>query len=142
MPDIQYSSTYTPGTYTATGTGRNGDVTVTMTFDEESITEITMDISGETQEVVGDAAEKLTQAIFEQQSAEYKESILPKKVRARVAVEALSDFGWGKYVGLDGATVSMEGFGASAPAGVLFEKFGFTVDHVAEVVRKVVADIK
>ncbi|SFW50786.1 transketolase [Selenomonas ruminantium] len=80
--------------------------------------------------------------LFEQQSADYKESILPKKVRARVAVEALSDFGWGKYVGLDGATVSMEGFGASAPAAVLFEKFGFTVDHVAEVVRKVVSDNK
>ncbi len=76
--------------------------------------------------------------LFEQQSADYKESILPKKVRARVAVEALSDFGWGKYVGLDGATVSMEGFGASAPAGILFEKFGFTVDHVVEVARKVV----
>jgi transketolase len=80
--------------------------------------------------------------LFEQQSAEYKESVLPKKVRARVAVEALSDFGWGKYVGLDGATVSMEGFGASAPAAVLFEKFGFTVDHVAEVVRKVVSENK
>ncbi|BAL83722.1 putative transketolase [Selenomonas ruminantium subsp. lactilytica TAM6421] len=80
--------------------------------------------------------------LFEQQSAEYKASILPKNVRARVAVEALGDFGWGKYVGLDGATVSMKGFGASAPAGVLFEKFGFTVDHVAEVVRKVVADNK
>ncbi len=80
--------------------------------------------------------------LFEQQSAEYKASILPKNVRARVAVEALGDFGWGKYVGLDGATVSMKGFGASAPAGVLFEKFGFTVDHVTEVVRKVVADNK
>ena len=80
--------------------------------------------------------------LFEQQSAEYKESVLPKKVRARVAVEALSDFGWGKYVGLDGATVSMKGFGASAPAAVLFEKFGFTVDHVAEVVRKVVSENK
>ncbi|WP_337608052.1 transketolase, partial [Mitsuokella jalaludinii] len=54
--------------------------------------------------------------LFEQQSAEYKESVLPKDVRARVAVEALSSFGWGRYVGLDGATVCMESFGASAPA--------------------------
>ena len=77
--------------------------------------------------------------LFEQQSAEYKESVLPKKVRARVAVEALSDFGWGKYVGLDGATVSMEGFGASAPGPLLFKKFGFTVEHVSDVVRQVVA---
>ena len=54
--------------------------------------------------------------LFEEQSPEYKESVLPKAVRKRVAVEALSDFGWGRYVGLDGATVCMEGFGASGPA--------------------------
>ncbi|MDY4474923.1 transketolase [Mitsuokella sp.] len=77
--------------------------------------------------------------LFEQQSAEYKESILPKNIRARVAVEALSDFGWGRYVGLDGATVCMEGFGASAPAGLLFKKFGFTKEHVVEVAMKVIA---
>ena len=69
-PGFGPSSTYTPGTYTATGTGRNGDVTVTMTFDEENITDISIDISGETQEVVGDAAQKLTQAIFDKQSAD------------------------------------------------------------------------
>ena len=76
--------------------------------------------------------------LFEQQSAEYKESILPKAVRARVAVEALSSFGWGRYVGLDGATVCMESFGASAPAAQLFEKFGFTKQHVVEVAKKVI----
>lgn len=73
--------------------------------------------------------------LFEQQSAEYKESVLPKAVTARVAVEAASDFGWGKYVGLDGATVCMKGFGASAPANLLFEKFGFTKENVAETMR-------
>ena len=80
--------------------------------------------------------------LFEQQSAEYKESILPKAVRARVAVEALSSFGWGRYVGLDGATVCMESFGASAPAAQLFEKFGFTKQHVVEVAKKVIAACK
>lgn len=74
--------------------------------------------------------------VFEQQSEEYKESVLPKEVRRRVAVEALSDFGWGKYVGLDGAYVTMHGFGASAPAELLFEKFGFTIEHVVETVEK------
>ena len=74
--------------------------------------------------------------VFEAQSAEYKESVLPKAVRKRVAVEALSDFGWGKYVGLDGAYVTMKGFGASAPANVLFEKFGFTVDNVVKTVKE------
>lgn len=73
--------------------------------------------------------------LFEEQSAEYKESVLPKAVRRRVAVEALSDFGWGRYIGLDGAAVTMTGFGASGPAGELFEHFGFTVDHVVEVAR-------
>ncbi len=73
--------------------------------------------------------------IFEKQSEEYKESVLPKEVRRRVVVEALSDFGWGKYVGLDGDYVTMDGFGASAPAELLFEKFGFTVEHVVETVE-------
>lgn len=73
--------------------------------------------------------------LFEEQTAEYKESVLPKAVRARVAIEALSDFGWGRYVGLDGAAVTMTGFGASGPAAQLFEHFGFTVDHVVEVAR-------
>lgn len=73
--------------------------------------------------------------LFEEQSAEYKEAVLPKAVRKRVAVEALSDFGWGKYVGLDGACVAMTTFGASGPAAQLFEHFGFTAEHVAETVR-------
>ncbi len=73
--------------------------------------------------------------VFEQQSEEYKASVLPKEVRKRVAVEALSDFGWGKYVGLDGAYVTMKGFGASAPAATLFKKFGFTVDNVVNTVK-------
>ncbi len=73
--------------------------------------------------------------LFEEQSNEYKESVLPKAVRKRVAIEALSDFGWGKYVGLDGAYVSMHGFGASGPAEKLFEKFGFTVENVVNTVK-------
>ena len=75
--------------------------------------------------------------LFEQQSAEYKEAVLPKAIRARVAVEAGTDFGWGKYVGLDGAVVTMHGFGASAPAGILFKKFGFTTENVVNTVKSV-----
>lgn len=75
--------------------------------------------------------------VFEQQSEEYKESVLPKNVRKRVAIEALSQFGWGKYVGLDGAYVGMTTFGASGPAGKLFEKFGFTVDNVVATVKSI-----
>ena len=73
--------------------------------------------------------------LFEQQSQAYKDSVLPGDVRRRVAVEALSGFGWERYTGLDGAVISMKSFGASAPAAKLFEKFGFTADHVVEVVE-------
>ena len=76
--------------------------------------------------------------IFEKQPLEYKEKVLPKAVRARVAVEALSEFGWGKYVGLDGKTVCLDRFGASAPADVLFKEFGFTVDNVVKAVKEVI----
>ena len=75
--------------------------------------------------------------IFEKQSLEYKEKVLPKAVRARVAVEALSEFGWGKYVGLDGKTVCLDRFGASAPADVLFKEFGFTTENVVKAVKSV-----
>ena len=76
--------------------------------------------------------------LFDKQSAEYKESVLPNGGRKRVAVEALSDFGWYKYVGLDGRVIAMEGFGASGPAATLFEHFGFTVDNVVKTVKEVV----
>ena len=75
--------------------------------------------------------------IFEKQPLEYKEKVLPKAIRARVAVEALSEFGWGKYVGLDGKTVCLDRFGASAPADVLFKEFGFTTENVVKAVKSV-----
>ncbi len=75
--------------------------------------------------------------IFEEQSKEYKESVLPSAVRKRVAVEALIGYGWEKYVGLDGTIVSMNGFGASAPATTLFKKFGFTTENVVTAVKSI-----
>ncbi|HZJ57924.1 MAG TPA: transketolase [Clostridia bacterium] len=68
--------------------------------------------------------------IFEEQSPEYREGVLPNMVRARLAVEAGSSFGWHKYVGLDGDIIALDRFGASAPGEILFEEFGFTVDNV------------
>ncbi|OPY08079.1 MAG: Transketolase [Syntrophus sp. PtaB.Bin001] len=73
--------------------------------------------------------------IFDSQPAAYRESILPSAVRARVAVEAGIKLGWERYVGLDGTVIGMEGFGASAPAKVLFEKFGITADRVTEAAK-------
>lgn len=68
--------------------------------------------------------------VFDGQDAAYKESVLPKAVTKRVAVEAASSFGWHKFVGMEGDTVSIDRFGASAPGGVCLEKFGFTVENV------------
>lgn len=70
--------------------------------------------------------------IFEKQSDEYKEEVLPKDVTKRLAVEAASELGWYKYVGLQGDVLCMESFGASAPGDELFDKFGFTVSNVVE----------
>ncbi len=75
--------------------------------------------------------------IFESQTEEYKNMVLPKSVRKRVAIEALSPVGWERYVGLDGDVIAMNGFGASAPGPVLMEKFGFTVANVVERAKKV-----
>jgi transketolase len=73
--------------------------------------------------------------IFDKQPAEYREDILPSSVRVRVAVEAGIKLGWEHYVGLEGAVIGMEGFGASAPAQVLYEKFGITAEQVAHAAR-------
>jgi transketolase len=80
--------------------------------------------------------------IFDMQDQSYKNSVLPPDVRARVSVEAASVFGWERYVGLDGAIIGMTTFGASAPAKDLFKKFGFTVDHVVEAAKQVLAKTK
>ena len=75
--------------------------------------------------------------IFEKQDDAYKESVLPKAVTARVAVEAAIMDGWWKYVGMNGAVVGMTTFGESAPAPQLFEHFGFTVDNVVKTIDSV-----
>lgn len=76
--------------------------------------------------------------VFEAQDAAYKESVLPKAVTTRVAVEAAIMDGWWKYVGLEGAVVGMTTFGESAPAPQLFEHFGFTADNVLKTINSVV----
>ena len=75
---------------------------------------------------------------FEAQDEAYRESVLPAAVRRRVSVEVGVSLGWDRWVGPDGAIIALDHFGASAPAPTIFEKFGFTVDRVAEVARRVV----
>ncbi len=75
---------------------------------------------------------------FDEQSAEYKEEVLPIKKRARLAIEAGVSQGWEKYVGLDGETVTVDKFGTSAPADEIFKEYGFTVENVVKKAKRLV----
>ena len=77
--------------------------------------------------------------IFEKQSPEYRNSVLPPDVKARVSVEQASTLGWSQYVGHDGITIGMKTFGASAPLKELQKKFGFTPDAVIQAARRILA---
>jgi transketolase len=70
--------------------------------------------------------------LFDAQDEQYRESVLPKGVKKRLAVEAASSFGWCRYVGSEGATIGIDRFGASSPGDVALEKFGYTVDNVVD----------
>ena len=70
--------------------------------------------------------------LFDAQPAGYRNSVLPSKVRARVSIEAAATMGWERYVGIEGVALGISHFGASAPAGVLYEKFGLTAQRMAE----------
>ncbi len=76
---------------------------------------------------------------FEKQDEQYRESVLPAAVRARIAVEAAGVDYWHKFVGLDGKIIGMRSFGESAPGGALMEYFGFTADHVIETAKSLLA---
>lgn len=75
--------------------------------------------------------------LFDKQDKAYKEKVMPNAVRARVAVEAASPFGWHKYTGIDGEVIAMNHFGASAPAEILFKEFGFTEENVVKTCEEV-----
>jgi len=77
---------------------------------------------------------------FEAQEAGYRESVLPRAIQGRIAIEALSPFGWERYAGIDGVIVGVDHFGASAPGDEILRRFGFTVDRVAELGRRVVRE--
>lgn len=72
---------------------------------------------------------------FEQQSDEYKESVIPKELTKRVAIEMASPLGWHKYVGTEGKVIGIDGFGASAPGDLVVEKYGFTKENILNQIR-------
>ena len=78
--------------------------------------------------------------LFEMQDQAYKEALLPASIRTRVAVEAASSFGWHRYIGLDGAVISIDHFGMSGKAEAVYEQAGFTVDHIIEQVTQLIKD--
>ncbi|PZD71404.1 Transketolase [Acaryochloris thomasi RCC1774] len=75
--------------------------------------------------------------LYDEQDDAYKESVLPKAVKKRLSVEAGCDFGWSRYVGSEGASIGVDGFGASAPGGLVMEKYGFTVENVVAKAKEV-----
>ncbi|MDU2155211.1 transketolase, partial [Clostridium sp.] len=112
---------------------------------KKEVPDIILMASGSEVELVYKAADKLFEQgidarvvsipcfeLFDAQDKDYKESVLPNRVRTRFAVEALTSFGWHKYVGLDGDIISLDTFGESGNANELFKKFGFTVENVVE----------
>ncbi|HLZ63618.1 MAG TPA: transketolase [Ktedonosporobacter sp.] len=111
--------------------------------DSEGTPQVILIATGSELSLAVDSAQKLRQdgiavrvvsmpswELFDKQSAAYKEAVLPKQVRARIAIEAASPMGWERYVGLEGDTVTLNHYGASAPAKTLFQQFGFTVENV------------
>ena len=112
---------------------------------KKEVPDIILMASGSEVELVYKAADKLSEEgidarvvsipcfkLFDEQDEAYKESVLPNSVRTRLAVEALTSFGWHKYVGLDGDIISLDTFGESGNANELFKKFGFTVENVVD----------
>ena len=77
---------------------------------------------------------------FDLQDQAYRDSVLPPSVRKRVSVEVGVSFGWERWVGDEGAIIGLDHFGASAPAGTIFEHFGFTSERVTDVARRVVRE--
>ena len=98
--------------------------------------------AGQTLEGEGIAARVVSMPsweMFDVQPKEYRDQVLPPSLRARVSVEAGTTKGWERYIGLEGVSVGMTGFGASAPVGVLYDKFGITAERVADESRKLVS---
>ncbi|MCH8194681.1 MAG: transketolase, partial [Chloroflexi bacterium] len=79
--------------------------------------------------------------LFEAQNSDYREQVLPLDVRARVSLEAASSMGWDRYVGLDGAAIGIDRFGASAPYKEIYQHFGITAEHVARKAERVLEKI-
>ena len=120
------------GGYVVGDAGSTPDVILIATGSEVSLALEAQSLL-EAQGVKARVVSLLSWDIFSLQSKQYRDAILPPTIRARVAIEAGASFGWERWVGLDGKMVCMDRYGASAPENVVFEKLGFTPEHVAAV---------
>ncbi len=149
-PSVIALSRQTLPLYEETGEGALRGAYVLKDFGSEPI--IALIGTGSEVELCMKAAEKLAEEgintrvvsmpcmdIFEEQSEQYKQSVLPDDIDRRVVVEAGSPFGWAKFAGPKGEIIAMESFGASGPAKEIFEAFGFTVDNVVEKAKAALA---
>jgi transketolase len=138
----------------AEGTRRGGYV---LWSSKEKTPDLILIATGSEVNLALDAARKLAQQnpnetirvvsmpsweIFDRQSREYKESVLPHNVRTRVSIEAGAKVGWEHYVGLDGEIIGLDRFGASGPSDVVYQKLGFTPEHVIKVVNEMKEKIR
>ena len=78
-----------------------------------------------------------SQNIFDEQSLDYKEKILPTAIKKRMVIEAASSFGWGKYIGMNGKTLTIDTWGLSGAGELLFEKYGFSVDTAIKIYKSI-----
>ena len=78
--------------------------------------------------------------LFLEQSPEYRESVLPKQVRARISIEAASPLGWERWVGDDGVVIGLDRFGASAPYEEIYRQLGLTVDRIVQTARELIGE--
>ena len=135
------ASALTRGGYVLSGGGDDPDVVLIGTGSEVAIAQSAADLLAE-----GDVKARVVSMpsweLFDAQPLEYRDSVLPPSVRARVSVEAGASFGWERYVGLDGAMIGMNGYGASAPGPEVLAKFGFTAENVQTAALRILEKVR
>jgi transketolase len=126
------------GAYVIAETGKNPDVILIATGSEVHIAIEASKILAD-QNISARVVSAPCLEWFEEQSDSYKESVLPKNLKARVSIEAGVGIGWHKYVGDNGEIISLEHFGASASAGTLFKEYGFTPENIVAAAKRTIA---
>ncbi len=129
------------GAYVLRDAGRTPDAIIIATGSEVSLALQAADTLAEQGKAIR-VVSMPNMGLYEQQSDEYKQSVLPREVKARVSLEAAATFGWGRYVGEAGRAIGIDHFGDSAPGDVLMEHYGFTAENVAKTVLETINGLR